>query len=756
MKRQLFFAYFLFQASFFSFGQGNTPCTATVLNSAASCSYTSGTTVGATYQNNGNNGGTPSCASPGTPDVWYSFTPTATGSYTIDTQSGTITDSGLGLYSGGACNTLSEVACDDDGGTGTMSQLTASLTAGVTYYLRVWSYSSGTGTFGICITGGAGPVVTNDDPCSATPVTVGASCSFSNYTNAGATASIGAPAPGCANYAGGDVWFTVTVPASGNIRFDSNSGVITDGGMAIYSGTCASLTLLACDDDGSANGLMSLITLNGQTPGATLWIRFWEYGNDSNGSFQLCVYEPVLPPAPANDNCSGATPVTVSNTSCSYTSGTISGATASTQTNGCGGTADDDVWYSFVATSPAVNISLSNVVGGTTDLYHSVYAGSCGAPGTALVCSDPNSSIVTGLTVGNTYFVRIFSWTSSGGQTTTFDLCILSAGACGTPNNQDYCVAPAILSPGTSFSSNTSGTYTSDVPANLGSVFCGSIENNSWYQFVATSTSHTFPITSVSGCTFGIQAQVYAVTEDVNGCCTNFASVSNCYNPASLALGTVTATGLTIGNTYILMVDGNGGSICDFTISGWNGTGILPVELITFTGIGLSESNMLKWSTASEKDNHHFNILRSFNGIDFEKIGEKIGAGSTLHTTNYNFEDVEIRSGIIYYQLEQVDFNGASTKSEVIAIDRTKIQDKQMNVFPNPTENVVFIELRNTHEAARLQLIGMQGEILQEQILHKESGKQIVMDLSQVESGIYMVRLIEEDGTVTTQKIARK
>src|SRR4249919_943691 len=85
----------------------------------------------------------------------------------------------------------------------------------------------------------------NDDPCNATPIVVGASCTFTNYNNNNATATAGVPAPGCANYSGGDVWFSVTVPASGNVTIDSKQGTLTDGGMAFYTGaSCNALTLL--------------------------------------------------------------------------------------------------------------------------------------------------------------------------------------------------------------------------------------------------------------------------------------------------------------------------------------------------------------------------------------------------------------------------------------------------------------------------------------------------------------------------------
>lgn len=64
-----------------------------------------------------------------------------------------------------------------------------------------------------CIAPPPPPSLTNDECSGAIPLTVGATCTFTQYTNAGATGSAGAPAPGCASYSGGDVWFSVVVPA---------------------------------------------------------------------------------------------------------------------------------------------------------------------------------------------------------------------------------------------------------------------------------------------------------------------------------------------------------------------------------------------------------------------------------------------------------------------------------------------------------------------------------------------------------------
>ena len=158
-------------------------------------------------------------------------------------------------------------------------------------------------------------VPSNDDPCNATPLTIGTVCTYTQYTNANATASVGVPAPGCSVYSGGDVWFQVTVPASGSLIFDTDIGVITDGGMALYTGTCGSLTLLSCDDDASANGLMPSITQNGLTPGSTLFVRFWEYDNDNNGTFSICVRSSTPCTATStNSSCAAADPFCTGNT----------------------------------------------------------------------------------------------------------------------------------------------------------------------------------------------------------------------------------------------------------------------------------------------------------------------------------------------------------------------------------------------------------------------------------------------------------
>ncbi len=140
------------------------------------------------------------------------------------------------------------------------------------------------------------PAPSNDDCANAVALTVGDATSWIVGTNVGATDSNNnpdpIPAPGCASYLGGDVWYSATVPASGYMVMSTQTvsgSPLTDGGMAYYTGTCGTLTLGDCSDD--VNGLMPELVINDMAlAGQMVYVRFWEYGNNAFGDFEITAY----------------------------------------------------------------------------------------------------------------------------------------------------------------------------------------------------------------------------------------------------------------------------------------------------------------------------------------------------------------------------------------------------------------------------------------------------------------------------------
>ncbi|NJN77896.1 MAG: hypothetical protein HC803_05830 [Saprospiraceae bacterium] len=122
----------------------------------------------------------------------------------------------------------------------------------------------------------------------------------------------------------------------------------------------------------------------------------------------------------------------------------------------------------------------------------------------------------------------------------------------------------------------------------------------------------------------------------------------------------------------------------------------LPVELISFTAKAINNDFIqLNWQTATEENNRGFEVLRSTDGIHFEKITFVNGQGTTLETSNYTFNDKNVKAGIwYYYQLNQVDFDGIATKTNIVTASLKAATNFAISEpFPNPTSQSASIRI---------------------------------------------------------------
>lgn len=168
-----------------------------------------------------------------------------------------------------------------------------------TYYL--WVRSKCTTTDLSAWTGIAVTTKAINDECSApTIITPGGSFATNPVigTTVGASSTTDATAThSCQNTGYNDTWYSVVVPASGNISIETQSvsgSSVSDTVLGVYSGSCGSLTQIGCDDDSSSDGNFSLVTLTGQTPGATLLIGVWNYSSSTSGQFKVSAYDASL------------------------------------------------------------------------------------------------------------------------------------------------------------------------------------------------------------------------------------------------------------------------------------------------------------------------------------------------------------------------------------------------------------------------------------------------------------------------------
>ncbi len=123
---------------------------------------------------------------------------------------------------------------------------------------------------------------------SATPIANNLG-QFEIHSNLGTTNS-GVPAPPCGNYISNDYWFSTTVPATGFLSVVLLPGTMTNPALAIYSGSCSNLNVMACSsEDLCGNASAALYEGTGLTPGTTIYIRVWAVGGAPNGDFEIRV-----------------------------------------------------------------------------------------------------------------------------------------------------------------------------------------------------------------------------------------------------------------------------------------------------------------------------------------------------------------------------------------------------------------------------------------------------------------------------------
>lgn len=181
---------------------------------------------------------------------------------------------------------------------------------------------------------------------------------------------------------------------------------------------------------------------------------------------------------------------------------------------------------------------------------------------------------------------------------------------------------------------------------------------------------------------------------------------------------------------------------------------LLPVEFTQFQGMAHDQGISLHWTTASERQNAHIDIERSFDGTAFKTIGTAAGKGNQDVATQYSFEDPYPFPGINYYRLKQVDKDGSTSFSEVISVASINTYTGGIRVFPNPLEDACTVQLpEHLSGQARLVCLSWQGTPVQSYTLLPDQ-RVLELDLEDIEPGPYLL-FLQDQGTIWRHKILK-
>lgn len=158
---------------------------------------------------------------------------------------------------------------------------------------------------------------------------------------------------------------------------------------------------------------------------------------------------------------------------------------------------------------------------------------------------------------------------------------------------------------------------------------------------------------------------------------------------------------------------------------------ILPVTFGQFEVKRNNRNINIDWSTLSEINNDKFIIQRASENTKFENVGEVISAGNSFRQMNYNFVDKDLRSGMNYYRIQQIDLDGNFSYSETRQIKVELISD--ILVYPNPSKNNIVL---SSASYGMYRIFDAHGKIIKSINTEQTSND---IDISEFESGLYFI-----------------
>lgn len=168
---------------------------------------------------------------------------------------------------------------------------------------------------------------------------------------------------------------------------------------------------------------------------------------------------------------------------------------------------------------------------------------------------------------------------------------------------------------------------------------------------------------------------------------------------------------------------------------------LLPVEFGDLSATLTSKNTIdLRWNTITELNNDYFDVLRSDNGTDWERIDKVSGVGNSAEELFYSSEDIKPNLGINYYRIRQVDYSGDFSYSPIRAAEVSIGTEPYL--YPNPANETLHVfSLNGTHEP-ELIIMNKLGQHVEDQVgITAISDNETKLNLINLTEGIYYIQI---------------
>jgi hypothetical protein len=234
----------------------------------------------------------------------------------------------------------------------------------------------------------------------------------------------------------------------------------------------------------------------------------------------------------------------------------------------------------------------------------------------------------------------------------------------------------------------------------------------------------------------------------------SYISIAN-YNNYYFNWSPYNAGGKSIQTTNNNINCGNGKNDCSAPVvygpstlnfAGVSSSAVLPVKLSAFNVTLVAAQVNIEWTTDMEANASRYEIERSIDGINWNKIGTVTAKGNSSIVTKYSYSDMLKNGGNVSYRLKMIDLDETFSYSLIRTIKTTSTVE--MNVFPNPATNYIVISAKDNNKK-NIQLLNING-----QIVKQTSGSgSVTLSVNDLKGGYYFVKVTDANGNANTFKV---
>jgi hypothetical protein len=248
---------------------------------------------------------------------------------------------------------------------------------------------------------------------------------------------------------------------------------------------------------------------------------------------------------------------------------------------------------------------------------------------------------------------------------------------------------------------------------------------------------------------------IAAATTWVNGNTVDFSSITALNNNANARFRVVST------------MSGSGGTAYEGVSGAYSTSGTYRFDMVTVQGTDIplpvtysgfnaryteSKTVAITWATSLEHDNAHFDVERSADIESFQLIGRVDGKGTSDAKQQYSFIDEAPMAGWNYYRLKQVDIDGKTSYSKLVAVlNETTLTGDELNLSPNPADRDLTIRINSSAKIGQVMVYTMQGHQMSQSTSAINQ-----LDVSALPAGIYILEVRTTDNRVLRQRFVKR